>query len=99
MPPRPTSPTGWCAQADIPFREAHHITGSAVQARRKRAGIALDQLPLADLQAIDARIDERVYAALSVEASVAARASHGGTAPAEVRKRVAEARAALGMES
>ena len=46
----------------------------------------------------DERIDEGVFPALSVEASVAARASHGGTAPSEVRKRVAEARAALGME-
>jgi argininosuccinate lyase len=40
-----------------------------------------------------------VFAALSVEASVAARTSHGGTAPAEVRKRIAEARKALGMGS
>jgi argininosuccinate lyase len=78
-------------QANIPFREAHHITGSAVKLAESR-GIALDQLPLEDLKAIDARIDERVYAALSVEASVAARCSHGGTAPAEVRKRVAQAR-------
>jgi argininosuccinate lyase len=39
-----------------------------------------------------------VYQALSVEASVAARASHGGTAPAEVRKRIAAAREALGMD-
>jgi argininosuccinate lyase len=39
-----------------------------------------------------------VFAALSVEASVSARASHGGTAPEEVRKRLAEARAALGMD-
>ena len=84
-------------QADIPFREAHHITGSAVKLAESR-GVALDQLPLADLQTIDPRIDDRVYAALSVEASVAARASHGGTAPAEVRKRVAEARVALGLE-
>jgi argininosuccinate lyase len=53
---------------------------------------------LADLTAIDARIDERVYAALSVEASVAARASHGGTAPEQVEQRVAEARAALGLD-
>ena len=83
-------------QANLPFREAHHITGSAVKLAESR-GIALDALPLADLQAIDARIDERVYSALSVEASVAARASHGGTAPAEVHKRVAEARRALGM--
>ncbi|MEO5706085.1 MAG: argininosuccinate lyase [Alteraurantiacibacter sp.] len=84
-------------QAGIPFREAHHITGAAVKLAESRA-VALDRLPLADLQAIDARIDERVFAALSVDASVASRASHGGTAPDEVRKRVAEARAALGME-
>ena len=84
-------------QAGIPFREAHHITGAAVKLAESR-GVALDSLPLADLQAIDPRIDERVFAALSVEASVAARSSHGGTAPDEVRKRVAEARTALGME-
>ncbi|MEJ5978596.1 argininosuccinate lyase [Novosphingobium sp. PS1R-30] len=84
-------------QANIPFREAHHITGAAVKLAESR-GVALDQLPLADLQAIDSRVTEAVYAALSVEASVAARASHGGTAPDEVRKRVAEARIALGLE-
>ena len=84
-------------QANIPFREAHHITGSAVKLAESR-GVALDQLPLDDLKAIDARIDDRVYAALSVDASVASRASHGGTAPNEVRKRVAEARVALGLE-
>ncbi len=85
-------------QADIPFREAHHITGAAVKLAESR-GVALEALPLADLQAIDARIDERVYQALSVEASVAARSSYGGTAPAEVTERVAEARRALGMDA
>ena len=84
-------------QAGIPFREAHHITGAAVKLAESR-GVALDQLPLADLQAIDARVDAGVFGALSVEASVAARASYGGTAPDEVMKRVAEARIALGME-
>ena len=84
-------------EADIPFREAHHITGAAVKLAESR-GVALAALPLADLQAIDPRIGEGVYQALSVEASVAARASHGGTAPAEVRKRIAEAREALGMQ-
>ena len=84
-------------QAGIPFREAHHITGAAVKLAESR-GIALDQLPLADLQAIDARIDESVYAALSVDASVAARASYGGTAPDQVRAQVAAARLALGWE-
>ncbi|MEL1250867.1 argininosuccinate lyase [Aurantiacibacter gilvus] len=84
-------------QADIPFREAHHITGAAVKLAEGK-GVALEALTLDELQAIDSRIDERVYSALSVEASVAARASHGGTAPAEVRKRVAEARQHLGMD-
>jgi argininosuccinate lyase len=84
-------------QADVPFREAHHITGAAVKLAESR-GAALDQLPLADLQAIDPRIDERVFTALSVEASVAARSSYGGTAPEQVRARVAEARRALGLE-
>jgi argininosuccinate lyase len=84
-------------EGDIPFREAHHITGAAVKLAESR-GLALDQLPLDDLKAIDSRIDERVFSALSVEASVAARNSHGGTAPDQVRERVAEARGALGME-
>lgn len=84
-------------EAGIPFREAHHITGAAVKLAESR-GVALDALPLADLQAIDARIDERVFAALSVDASVASRASYGGTAPEQVRQRVAEARGALGLE-
>jgi argininosuccinate lyase len=39
-----------------------------------------------------------VFAALSVEASVASRASYGGTAPDQVKARVAEARVALGLE-
>ena len=84
-------------QADIPFREAHHITGAVVKLAEQK-GCALGEISLADLKAIDGRIDERVFAALSVEASVAARCSHGGTAPDEVRKRVAQTRAVLGME-
>ena len=83
-------------EAGVPFREAHHVTGAAVKLAEQK-GVALDQLSLAELQAIDARIGEGVFAALSVQASVAARASHGGTAPAQVRKRIAEAREALGM--
>jgi argininosuccinate lyase len=83
-------------EAGVPFREAHHVTGAAVKLAEQK-GVALDRLSLAELQAIDARIGEGVFAALSVEASVAGRASHGGTAPAEVRKRIAEAREALGM--
>jgi argininosuccinate lyase len=84
-------------QAGIPFREAHHITGAVVKLAESK-GLPLEALSLDELKAIDARIDEGVFLALSVEASVAARASHGGTAPSEVEKRVAEARTALGMD-
>ena len=52
-----------------------------------------------ELCQIDARIDQSVFGALSVDSSVAARASYGGTAPVRVREQVAAARQALGMES
>ncbi|MDB5690006.1 MAG: redoxin protein [Sphingomonas bacterium] len=81
--------------ADVPFREAHHITGRVVKLAEER-GAALSDLPLEALQAIDARIDARLYDALSVDASVASRRSYGGTAPDQVRARVADARLALG---
>jgi len=85
-------------EADIPFREAHHITGAAVKLAESQ-GKPLEELTLDELTRIDARIDARVYTALSVEASVAARASYGGTAPDQVRAQVAHARAALGMDT
>ena len=71
-------------EGDVPFREAHHITGRAV-ARAEALGVTLDRVPLADLQAIDPRIDARVFDVLSVDASVASRTSFGGTAPDNVR--------------
>jgi argininosuccinate lyase len=53
--------------------------------------MTLEALPLETLVAIDARIDARVYDVLSVEASVASRTSYGGTAPDQVRARIAGA--------
>ncbi len=85
-------------EAGVPFREAHHITGRAVKAAEE-AGVTLPDLPLETLAAIDARIDARVYGVLSVEASVASRKSHGGTAPDQVRARIAEARRKLEEKS
>ena len=60
---------GLVRAAGLPFREAHHVTGAAVRLAESR-GLALDAVPLADLASIDPRIDARVYAALSVDASV-----------------------------
>lgn len=81
-------------EANVPFREAHHIAGRAVAAAEE-AGKALDQLPLDALKAIDPRIDDRVLSRLSVEASVASRRSAGGTAPERVREAIAAARAGI----
>ena len=89
--------------ADWLVREATAVPRGASHHRRRGAmaesrGVALDALSLDELAAIDSRIDERVFAALSVDASVAARASYGGTAPDQVRQRVAEARSELGID-
>jgi argininosuccinate lyase len=83
----------WLAGRGVPFREAHHIAGRAV-ALAEQEGKALDQLGLAQLQAIDPRIGEEAMARLSVEAAVAARRSAGGTAPDRVAEAIAAARAA-----
>ena len=80
----------------MPFREAHHITGAAVKAAEDH-GCGLDELPLEVLKQIDARIDERVFDVLSVDASVRSRTSYGGTAPERVREQVAKAKADLGL--
>ena len=81
-------------EADVPFREAHHITGYAVKAAEER-GVQLSELPLDALQAIDGRIDERVFDVLSVDASVRSRTSYGGTAPERVREQISEAKKIL----
>jgi argininosuccinate lyase len=75
----------------MPFREAHHVTGRAVRLAEERA-VGLSGLDLAELQAIEPRITSDVHAVLTVEASVASRTSHGGTAPVRVREAVATAR-------
>jgi argininosuccinate lyase len=83
-------------EADVPFREAHHITGRAVKAAEE-LGCDLADLPIEALQAIDTRIDQRVFDVLSVEASVRSRTSYGGTAPERVREQIAKAKKELGL--
>jgi argininosuccinate lyase len=76
----------WLVRAHgVPFREAHHMTGRIVAAAESQ-GVPLKDLPLADMQAVNPRIGEAVYAILSVESSVKSRTSFGGTAPQNVRK-------------
>jgi argininosuccinate lyase len=75
----------WLVRAlNIPFREAHHVTGRIV-AKAAEAGVLLHRLPLAAMQAIEPRIDDEVFGVLSVDRSVKSRVSYGGTAPKNVR--------------
>jgi argininosuccinate lyase len=75
----------------MPFRQAHHVTGSIVKLAEDR-GCGLEQLPLTDMQAFEAGITEDIFSVLSVENAVASRLSSGGTAPARVREAVAAAK-------
>ncbi|MEX0758557.1 MAG: lyase family protein, partial [Tistlia sp.] len=75
----------------LPFREAHHVTGSLV-ARAEAAGCDLADLPLAELRAVEPRIHEGVFAVLTPEQAVGSRGSFGGTAPQRVREAAAAAR-------
>lgn len=79
----------------LPFRNAHHITGSLVAMAEKK-GCALDGLTLAEMQEVEPKITADVFNVLSVENSVASRVSYGGTAPSEVLKQVALAKERIG---
>ena len=72
----------------LPFRDAHHITGSLV-ALAEAQGCDLPDLTLAQMQTAHAGITQDVFTVLGVENSVNSRISYGGTAPAQVRAQVA----------
>ena len=79
------------AELNIPFRNAHHITGKLVAlADEKKCG--LDELTLEELQSVEPQLTSAVQAVLSIDHAVAVRTSYGGTAPEQVRASIAEAR-------
>ena len=75
-------------EAGLPFRQAHHVTGQLVALAEER-NCALADVPLADMQNVEAAISENVFSVLSVDNSVASRRAFGGTAPDNVRARIA----------
>jgi len=79
----------WLVRAlNMPFRDAHHVTGALVAMAESR-GCDLPDLSLDDMQSVHTNITEDVYGVLGVHNSVASRVSYGGTAPSEVRKQIA----------
>ena len=69
----------------MPFREAHHVTGSIVKLAETK-GVDLETLSLDAMQRVEPRITKAVFSVLSVENSVKSRVSYGGTAPQNVTK-------------
>ena len=75
----------WLVQRlNLPFREAHHITGRVVAVAEAR-GVGLEELSLQELQDVEPRITDELFAVLGVDNSVASRTSYGGAAPNNVR--------------
>ncbi|MFO0987483.1 MAG: argininosuccinate lyase [Alphaproteobacteria bacterium] len=82
----------WLVQnLDMPFREAHHVVGRLVKMAETK-GCDLSGLSLAEMQSVETRLTRAVFRVLTLDYSVASRRSYGGTAPANVRRAIAEAR-------
>ena len=78
----------WLVRAlNLPFREAHHVTGALVAMAESR-GCDLPDLSLADMRSIHEGISEEVFGVLGVDNSVRSRTSYGGTAPDQVRAQI-----------
>ncbi len=79
-----------------PFRDAHEAVARAVR-YAETAGCDLSELPLDQLRQFSPLVAQDLYAALTLEGSVANRDHPGGTAPARVRAAAAAARSALSI--
>lgn len=78
----------WLVRAlNMPFRDAHHVTGTLVAMAEGR-DCDLPDLSLGDMQSVHAAITQDVFEVLGVHNSVASRMSYGGTAPLRVREQV-----------
>ncbi len=73
---------------DMPFRNAHHVTGEIVALAEKQK-CALEQLSLAQMQGIEPKITNAIFDVLGVQNSVQSRTSFGGTAPKNVKAQIA----------
>lgn len=69
---------------NMPFRDAHHVTGAVVAIAEKK-GVSLEDLSLADMQSVEPRLTDDIFNVLSPAASAASRTSYGGAAPENVK--------------
>jgi argininosuccinate lyase len=86
-----TEAADYLVRRGVPFRQAHEIVGKIVR-EAERSGVSWATMPLDQLKKFSPLFEADLYAALTPEAALAARAVHGGTSPARVREAVAAAR-------
>jgi argininosuccinate lyase len=82
-----TDVADWLVRAGVPFRDAHEISGALVRFCEEH-GLALDEPTDEQYASVSPRLSGAVRASLTVEASLAARSSPGGTAPDRVREQL-----------
>jgi argininosuccinate lyase len=84
----------YLARKGMPFREAHEAVGRLVLQAIER-GVELQELSLEELRTHSSLIGEDVYAALSLDETLATKSQTGGTSPARVAEALAAARERL----
>ncbi|WP_456409231.1 argininosuccinate lyase [Oceanithermus sp.] len=84
----------YLARKGMPFRQAHAVVGGIVR-KLQEEGRDLESLSLEELRSFSELFGEDALALLSVEGAVASRNVYGGTAPEQVRARIAEAKEEL----
>lgn len=76
-------------KSNIPFREAHHITGKVV-AFAESKGLDLSELNESDILNLDSRIQKGVCEVLQIRSSMEARNTKGGTSSKRVKEQIEE---------
>ena len=76
---------------DIPFRDAHRLTGRIVLLAEEKH-CTLESLSLKEIQKIIPEADNKITDVLKIKNSVSSRNSYGGTAPKNVLKAAREAK-------
>ena len=71
----------------LPFRDAHECVAHAVK-ESMALGVDLSALPLEKLKSFNASIEADVFEVLSLEGSMNARTTLGGTAPEQIRAQI-----------
>ena len=83
----------WLVTRGVPFREAHEVAGGCVRVAEAR-GVDLAELTDAEFASVSEHLTPDIRDALTVDAALAARSQHGGTAPIRVRQQIADLRTA-----